>query len=60
MKTKIEPTKRTTVYFPLEMLGRLQESAIENGRSFTKEVMQRLKQSYLMENESKIAVKKQK
>jgi len=46
MKTKIEDTKRTPVYFPLDLLDKLQESAKENGRSLTKEVTQRLKQSY--------------
>ena len=58
MKTKIEVTQRTSIYFPLDLLAKLQDSAIENGRSFTKEVVQRLKQSYAMENENKVRVRK--
>jgi hypothetical protein len=52
MKTKIEDTKRVPVYFPLDLLIELQESAKINGRSFTKEVTQRLKQSCVVQEKT--------
>jgi Arc-like DNA binding domain. len=52
MRIKNEATKRVPVYFPLDLLIELQESAKSNGRSFTKEVTQRLKQSCVVQEKT--------
>ncbi|OLD63509.1 MAG: hypothetical protein AUF65_02090 [Chloroflexi bacterium 13_1_20CM_50_12] len=56
MKHKFEDTKRASVYFPLSLLTKLQESAREHRRSFNQEVMWRLEQSLATsENDNKVA-----
>src|SRR5712672_896321 len=46
MRHKVEDTKRASVYFPVMLLAKLQESAREHRRSFNQEVMWRIEQSY--------------
>ena len=59
MKHKFEDSKRASVYFPVALLTKLQESAKQHRRSFNQEVMWRLEQSYALPNgESKIVVER--
>jgi hypothetical protein len=58
MKNKKEPMKALCITVPLSLAEKIQNSAEENRRSATKEIIWRLEKSFTVDNSSKVTVEK--